>query len=472
MTLPRLDRKAYEEQMRAEFERALREVADAVDDAPQGRVIRDSEEKARDALDRFRQVAYEKAIQMKVNAAEAAFPPPHSATTGKKKRHKGKQPNSVLTINGRIDVWRTRWHCRQEGSETPADRWLDEAEARISEGVREMACRLNQDSGSFAKTAANLARAAHWSISKEALRQLIEGEGKAVLRALQRGELQPEWTAEDCRTAAGVPRMYLGCDGVQVPLVREEEKQKRRTKIREKRRQRGRRCRPLPRAKAGADQAYKEFKVANFYDETMKHRYVGATSGDHEAAGHLMQRMACQLELPKAAEKVANVDGAPWIRNQIEFHGLVDAIGLDFYHLRENLQKSRRIVFGEESAEGKTWLEGVMHTFRHAGYDSAWDQLVAWRSPLRSATKRKEANRLMHYVAERKSMIRYPEFRGRGWQIGSGPTESECKTTTQRVKGRGRRWDGDNAQAMMALACLDDSRMWRTYWATPELARN
>jgi hypothetical protein len=84
MTLPRLDRKAYEEQMRAEFERALREVADAVDGAPQGRVIRDSEEKARDALDRFRQVAYEKAIQMKVNAAEAAFPPSPQRGDGKK----------------------------------------------------------------------------------------------------------------------------------------------------------------------------------------------------------------------------------------------------------------------------------------------------------------------------------------------------------------------------------------------------
>ncbi len=160
------------------------------------------------------------------------------------------------------------------------------------------------------------------------------------------------------------------------------------------------------------------------------------------------------------------MDGAPWIRNQIEFHGLVDAIGLDFYHLRENLQKSRRIVFGEESAQGKTWLEGVMHTFRHVGYDAAWDQLVTWRSPLRSPTKRKEANRLMHYVAERKPMIHYPEFRRRGWQIGSGPTESECKTTTHRVKGRGRRWDGDNAEAMMALASLDDSRMWHTYWIT------
>ena len=83
MTLPRLDRKAYEEQMRAEFERALREVADAVDGAPQGRMIRDSEEKARDALDRFRRVAYEKAVQMKVNAAEAAFPPSEQHRDGK-----------------------------------------------------------------------------------------------------------------------------------------------------------------------------------------------------------------------------------------------------------------------------------------------------------------------------------------------------------------------------------------------------
>jgi hypothetical protein len=83
MALPGLDRKAYEEQMRAEFEQALREVADAVDGAPQGRVIRDSEEKARDALDRFRQIAYEKAIQMKVNAAEAAFPPSAQRGDGK-----------------------------------------------------------------------------------------------------------------------------------------------------------------------------------------------------------------------------------------------------------------------------------------------------------------------------------------------------------------------------------------------------
>ncbi len=73
--LPKLDRDALREQLMAEFDRVVTEVADAVDDAPTGRVIRDSEEKARDSLDRFRQIVYEKALQGKINAAEAAFPP-------------------------------------------------------------------------------------------------------------------------------------------------------------------------------------------------------------------------------------------------------------------------------------------------------------------------------------------------------------------------------------------------------------
>lgn len=73
--LPKLDREAYRQQMRAEFERVLNEVADAVDEAPKGRVICDSEERARDALDRFRQMAYQTALQAKIDAAEATFPP-------------------------------------------------------------------------------------------------------------------------------------------------------------------------------------------------------------------------------------------------------------------------------------------------------------------------------------------------------------------------------------------------------------
>ncbi len=73
---------------------------------------------------------------------------------------------------------------------------------------------------------------------------------------------------------------------------------------------------------------------------------------------------------------------------------------------------------------------------------------------------------LMQYAAERSDMIRYPQFRAKHWQIGSGPTEAERKTTTLRVKGRGRRWESENAEAMMALAAVHDSGMWKQRWTT------
>ncbi len=57
-------------------------------------------------------------------------------------------------------------------------------------------------------------------------------------------------------------------------------------------------------------------------------------------------------------------------------------------------------------------------------------------------------------------LIRYPQFQQRHWQIGSGSTEAECKTTTRRVKGHGRRWNAANAEAMIALAALHDSGLW------------
>ena len=74
-SLPKLDRAKLREQLLSQFEQVVTEVADAVDEASAGRVIRDSEERARDALDRFRQTVYEQALQGKINAAEAAFPP-------------------------------------------------------------------------------------------------------------------------------------------------------------------------------------------------------------------------------------------------------------------------------------------------------------------------------------------------------------------------------------------------------------
>jgi hypothetical protein len=67
-------------------------------------------------------------------------------------------------------------------------------------------------------------------------------------------------------------------------------------------------------------------------------------------------------------------------------------------------------------------------------------------------------------VAKRVEMLDYPSFRAQGFDIGSGQTEAFCKTLTMRLKGCGMRWDRPNAEALMALAALEQSNLWDAYW--------
>jgi hypothetical protein len=372
----------------------------------------------------------------------------------------------VLTINGRVRLLRRRWYSPGEGTTTPVDQWLEIAEATISLGVREMACRLNGDGKNFDKAAANLARTAQVRLSGETLRVLVEAEGKRVLQAQRSGQLQIDWSALDCQTEQGTTRVYFGADGVTVPLVTDAEKLSRRQKVKQKRRRRGKKSQPLPPRKVGADQRYKEFKIIAFYDETQEHRLVCGTRGDHEVAGRLMRREAARVRLDLADEKVGNVDGSPWIRNEVQRQSLpLDALGLDFYHLGENAHKARRQIYGEDDEAGKDWVGDVLHRFKHDGYEGVWQGLLEWRVGLRGG-QRKAADRLLSYVNERREMIKYPEFLAKGWQIGSGPTEATCKTLTARLKGSGMRWDGANAEAIMALEALTQSGQWDLYWRT------
>jgi hypothetical protein len=402
------------------------------------------------------------------------FPPPQ-APDGRRLKNKGRESHSVLTANGRIDLCRLRWYSPATGGLSPADAWLDAACAAVSAGVCELACRLNQGARSFQKAADNLARAAQIPLSDELLRQVVEAEGRAVLRAQQSGAWALPWTAADCRLSgagqpAGISRVYLGADGVQVPLVTDQEKKARRQKVKHKRRRRGRKCRPLPRAKAGADQRYKEFKIVTYYDQEQQHRHVSVTRGDKEAAGRLMRRDAGRIRLGEADDKVGLFDGADWIKNQVRSQSLpLDEMGLDFYHLAENVHKARRAVYGEEDPEdeaapGNAWAAGLLHTAKHDGYEALHEELAAWKAKRRGPKQRAATQRLVEYVEDRQEMIKYPEFLARGRHIGSGPTESMCRATTERLKGAGMRWDADNAEALMALEALDQSGEWTLYW--------
>jgi hypothetical protein len=72
---PKLSRDEFIQRMRTKFEETLGQVADAINEAPPGQIISGSEEQVRDLFADLRQQAYETGLQMRVNAAEAAFPP-------------------------------------------------------------------------------------------------------------------------------------------------------------------------------------------------------------------------------------------------------------------------------------------------------------------------------------------------------------------------------------------------------------
>ncbi len=72
---PRVPPEQFAESMKEEVERYLKDVMEAVNRAPDGEWIAGSEERVRDLSAEMRRRVFERAVQRRVDAAEAAFPP-------------------------------------------------------------------------------------------------------------------------------------------------------------------------------------------------------------------------------------------------------------------------------------------------------------------------------------------------------------------------------------------------------------
>jgi hypothetical protein len=72
---PKVFAPQFAESMKLEAEQLLKEVMEAVNQAPDGDWIAGSEEQVRDLMGAFRKRVFEAALQKRIDAAEAAFPP-------------------------------------------------------------------------------------------------------------------------------------------------------------------------------------------------------------------------------------------------------------------------------------------------------------------------------------------------------------------------------------------------------------
>ena len=361
-----------------------------------------------------------------------------------------------------MEIQRTIYWSRDVGSVVPVDVWLGITQDRYSPGVREMCCRESAGSD-FRQATEDLKRVGQITLTHEMMRQVVEGEGRYAAASQKSGTLGPQWTAANCRHLPQEPTcMITGADGVKVPLVTEIEKAKRRA-LRRRRGPKVRRRRQ--RIARGSDQAYKEFKIVAFYDPSKDHQHVVGASGDHRVLGRLMRREAGRLKLNQADTKYSVTDGADWIRRQYQQQlPMLDANVLDYYHLREHVIAASYRVFGEATPAAQVWREQMMGVAMEHGPVQLLEEIGQLRRQMRAAIKRTALEALQDYIAPRVEMLNYPQFKSKGYDIGSGPTEAHCKTLTARLKGPGMRWDRANAEGMMALASIRSSGLWNHYW--------
>jgi hypothetical protein len=75
METPRVAPEEFADSMKQEMEQYLKEVMEAVNGAADGEWLAGSEERVRDLSAEIRRRVFEAAVQQRVDAAEAAFPP-------------------------------------------------------------------------------------------------------------------------------------------------------------------------------------------------------------------------------------------------------------------------------------------------------------------------------------------------------------------------------------------------------------
>jgi hypothetical protein len=218
--------------------------------------------------------------------------------------------------------------------------------------------------------------------------------------------------------------------------------------------------------KKGADGPWKEVKIVGAYDAKHQHRHWSSTVMGHLMAAVLITQVARRVGLTPRHAVVAVIDGAAWIEARLrECLPHLQAIILDFYHLSQHVHEAMREVFGEGTPQARQGAGQLLDAIRYQGFAAFDAQMQSCLSDHAADARACDAlTKLRQYVSQRQDMVNYPHFQAQGWPIGSGPTESMAGVLTARIKGRGRRWDADNIEAIMALQALEVNDESHAYW--------
>lgn len=195
-------------------------------------------------------------------------------------------------------------------------------------------------------------------------------------------------------------------------------------------------------------------------------RQVVAIRGEPAALGALLWPRATAAGIDERDQVVVVGDGAPWIWNLAaeQFPRRVEI--LDWYHAKEHVSATARILYGEGTERTTQWRKEQLDRLWEDRVDDVIAGLRFLGAHQRSAAKRKAVEDLHRYLTTNRQRMRYRTYRDAGYQIGSGAAESAIgHVIQQRMKRAGMRWEAPGADAMLALRSVYRSiGAWDSFW--------
>lgn len=202
-------------------------------------------------------------------------------------------------------------------------------------------------------------------------------------------------------------------------------------------------------------------------------RQVRFLSGFYELdeLGRRLRREAEAVGVMEAQQQIALSDGGAGLESVLrKFFPRAECI-LDFWHAKEYLVELAQSLYGDDDPTRTAWLDAWCHRLKHEGGASVAAHLEALDLADRDAAVRELHRRTLGYFLNHAHRMDYPRYVANGWQIGSGPVESACKTVVNnRLNGGGMRWSSDGADAVCQLRAnyLSEPACWQSLWQTAD----
>ena len=362
-------------------------------------------------------------------------------------QRRGKWCTSLLGV---VRLKRCYYHCRRCGQgHVPWDETLHLSASSLTPAASEAASIAGVQT-SFAQSAeVTLQKLCGLRLSESTVERATEGAGERLRALLEdRVTFGPEKPWAWQRDAHGRTCAYVGLDATGV-------------------RQQGEGG-----AKAEGRMAYVGmlYNPQSAHDDRPTERHqVRYLAGFYQLdeLGLQLRRQAAQVGWDGAQQQIALSDGGAGLEEFFRKNFPKAECILDFWHAAEHLTELALALWPSDEAARQERAEAWRRQLKREGGLGVLRVLQKLDLANHPSAARAAHADCVRYFQNHQHRMDYPRYLANGWQIGSGPVESACKTAVaNRLKGGGMRWGSDGADALCHLRALYLSQpgQWDDFW--------